>query len=102
MKGIDLRKKGKKKSPQRGTQRWKYDHDSNKIISVDSQISNTYNDLVHDILVYDRSASNLQPRITGFHSKTAPAQLSAGVLFPVLLFHYSCLDSRKQNIVFLL
>jgi len=52
MKGIDLRKKGKKKSPQRGTQRWKYDHDSNKIISVDSQISNTYNDLVHDIFEF--------------------------------------------------
>lgn len=52
MKGIDLRKKGKKKSPQRGTQQFKYDYNPNKIISVDSQISNTYNDLVHDIFEF--------------------------------------------------
>lgn len=54
MKGIDLRKKGKKKSPQRGTRLYKrlYNYDTTNIVSVDSRIGNTYNDLVHDIFEF--------------------------------------------------
>jgi len=54
MKGIDLRKKGKKKSPQRGTRLYKrlYNYDTTNIVSVDSRIGNT-NDLTIEDLTYD-------------------------------------------------
>lgn len=48
-KGIDLRKKGKKKSPQRGTYKYDYNHVCTRyIISTDSRNDNFVN---NDLLV---------------------------------------------------